>query len=88
MWFDRLNLIKGPDLLLEAFAILRNELPHFLFFAGPDGGMKSGLMARVLALGLADRVRWLGHLERISRVPCTPRFALQPSERRRRDSKA
>ena len=40
----RLNLIKGPDLLLQAYIRL---LPNFLnlnmIFAGPDGGLGNKL---------------------------------------------
>jgi glycosyltransferase involved in cell wall biosynthesis len=59
----RLNPIKGPDLLLEAFAQVSGRFPdHHLVFAGPDGGMLSGLTASAEQLGLAHRIHFLGHV--------------------------
>ncbi len=40
MFIGRLNHIKGPDLLLQAFCNVRDKLNGYhLVFAGPDGGM-------------------------------------------------
>jgi glycosyltransferase involved in cell wall biosynthesis len=42
LFFGRLNLIKGPDLLLSAFFQLMENFPDYdLVFAGPDDGMLS-----------------------------------------------
>jgi glycosyltransferase involved in cell wall biosynthesis len=60
----RLNLIKGPDLLLTAFANVAAHFPeHHLVFAGPDGGMLAELTISAERLGLAHRVHFLGHVE-------------------------
>ena len=61
LFLGRLNAIKGPDLLLEAFTSLADRLPeHHLVFAGPDGGLRETLAARALAAGLAERIHFIG----------------------------
>jgi glycosyltransferase involved in cell wall biosynthesis len=63
LFVGRLNPIKGPDLLLEAFANVAQTFPdHLLVFVGPDGGMLAGLQATAARRGLADRVRFVGFL--------------------------
>jgi glycosyltransferase involved in cell wall biosynthesis len=64
LFVGRLNAIKGPDLLLEAFARLRPDLSRYhLVFAGPDEGLKRDLHARAQALDLAARVHFAGYLD-------------------------
>ncbi|WP_411877842.1 glycosyltransferase [Polaromonas sp. YR568] len=64
LFMGRLNPIKGPDLLLEAFARVCDRFPgHQLVFAGPDGGMLESLRARAAQSGLGCRVHFLGHLD-------------------------
>jgi len=64
LFMGRLNPIKGPDLLLEAFAMVSSRFPdHCLVFAGPDGGMLSDLKLRSRELKLVDRVYFLGHID-------------------------
>ena len=63
LFLGRLNEIKGPDILLEAFAAVAERFPDInLMLAGPDGGMLSALQARVTALGLSARVKFSGFL--------------------------
>jgi glycosyltransferase involved in cell wall biosynthesis len=64
LYVGRLNPIKGPDLLLEAFmrAVRSKGLPHHLVFAGPDGGMLHGLETMALANDMAGRVHFLGFI--------------------------
>ena len=53
----RLAPIKGPDLLLEAFAAIAGSHPDIdLVLAGPDFGLGPSLAARVAELGLGARV--------------------------------
>jgi glycosyltransferase involved in cell wall biosynthesis len=69
LFVGRLNPIKGPDLLLESFAQISTRLPcHQLVFVGPDGGMLAELRARTRALGLVDRVHFLGHLDGLDKA--------------------
>jgi glycosyltransferase involved in cell wall biosynthesis len=61
LFMGRLNLIKGPDLLLQAFALIQNRIREYhLVFAGPDEGMQSGLAELAQRKGIADRVHFLG----------------------------
>jgi glycosyltransferase involved in cell wall biosynthesis len=61
LFMGRLNPIKGPDLLLGAFARVAREHPdHLLVYAGPDEGMKSRLAHDAQESGLHDRVLFVG----------------------------
>jgi len=63
LFFGRLNLIKGPDLLLNAFFQIKDTLPDYdLVFAGPDDGMLAQLEASVTNNGAEKRVHFLGYL--------------------------
>jgi glycosyltransferase involved in cell wall biosynthesis len=66
LFMGRLNTVKGPDLLLEAFGRIAAGHPRYrLVFAGRDEGMMPALTARASALGLRDRVHLIGHLDRV-----------------------
>jgi glycosyltransferase involved in cell wall biosynthesis len=61
LFLARLHTMKGPDLLLDAFACLAREHPELqLVFAGPDFGMLDMLQRRVAELQLVDRIHVLG----------------------------
>lgn len=62
LFLGRLNSIKGPDLLIEAFAKVCDNFQHNLVIAGPDDGMEEQLKQLVLKLGLKERVYFTGHL--------------------------
>ena len=54
---------KNVPLLLEAFAGIAAELPDIaLVIAGKKGWMYDEIFARVAALGLQERVHFLGHI--------------------------
>lgn len=64
LFMGRLNLIKGPDILLEGFFEFSKCCPGYrLVFAGPDGGMLNVLSERVCELGLTDQVDFIGYLD-------------------------
>jgi glycosyltransferase involved in cell wall biosynthesis len=61
LFMGRLNLIKGPDLLLRAFASIQERIPDYqLVFAGPDEGMQFALIEMARQEGIARRVHFLG----------------------------
>ncbi|KTC66036.1 glycosyltransferase (plasmid) [Legionella adelaidensis] len=60
LFMGRLNSIKGPDILLDAFSELAKETSHHLIFAGPDGGMLSSLKKKVSDLELEDKIHFYG----------------------------
>lgn len=66
----RLNPIKRFDLLLEAFAeVCRNKENTILLIAG-DGKEKKKLISKAKALGIADRVRFLGSITDVTKLYC------------------
>jgi glycosyltransferase involved in cell wall biosynthesis len=63
LFMGRLNPIKGPDLLLQAFALAHNCIPEFhLVFAGPDEGMKSILIQLAEENDISNYVHFLGYV--------------------------
>jgi glycosyltransferase involved in cell wall biosynthesis len=61
LFMGRLNRIKGPDLLLDAFIQVAQRFPQLeLVFAGPDEGLEPGLRRRAQEAGLVARVHFLG----------------------------
>lgn len=63
LFMGRLNRIKGPDLLLEAFISISEEFPHVqLVFAGPDEGLLNTLYNRAIAANVIHKVQFVGFL--------------------------
>ena len=65
IWAGRLEHVKGVDLLLEAVKTLsdRTDKPFLVRLAG-KGSLKEELEQQAAALGVADRVSFLGRLSR------------------------
>ena len=63
LFVGRLNHIKGPDLLLQAFCNMGEaSKPFRLVFVGPDGGMLPSLRRMAHESGVGDRVHFIGYL--------------------------
>lgn len=63
LFLGRLNIIKGPDILLEAFCRGQKAWPDWhLVFAGPDDGLLSSLKCRAAESGIRDRVHFIGYV--------------------------
>jgi glycosyltransferase involved in cell wall biosynthesis len=64
LFMGRLNSIKGPDLLLEAFCRIADRIsPYNLLFAGPDGGMLVDLKRLAKKYNCQNRVYFIGYVE-------------------------
>lgn len=63
LFLGRLNSIKGPDILLEAFCRGQQTWPDWhLVFAGPDGGLLNTLRTTVENGAVRDRVHFIGYV--------------------------
>jgi glycosyltransferase involved in cell wall biosynthesis len=63
LFLGRLSPIKGPDLLLAAFAKIATKLGStHLVIAGPDGELSGQLRSFVIEAGLSTRVLFTGFL--------------------------
>ncbi|MBI3535638.1 MAG: glycosyltransferase, partial [Deltaproteobacteria bacterium] len=68
LYIGRLNPIKGPDLLIDAFIQAQSTLnptldKDVLVIAGPDEGMGAELKSKVAQAGLTSRVYFVGYLD-------------------------
>ena len=64
LFVGRLNYIKGPDLLLGAFAKIEKKYPNYsLIFAGPDNGMKDSLILDSEKIGISNKVKFIGYVD-------------------------
>jgi glycosyltransferase involved in cell wall biosynthesis len=63
LFMGRLNPIKGPDLLLDAFVQIAKRWPDLqLVFSGPDGGMLEVLRERAALSNVDGRVHFPGFI--------------------------
>jgi glycosyltransferase involved in cell wall biosynthesis len=65
LFLGRLNIIKGPDMLLEAFCRCSHDecmKTSHLVLAGPDGGMLKELRQMVESSSVKDRIHFTGHI--------------------------
>lgn len=63
LFMGRLNAIKGPDLLLQAFRNIGDTVRnHHLVYAGPDDGILSQLKEMASASNISHRVHFTGYL--------------------------
>ena len=63
LFLGRLNVKKGPDLLLKAFNNIKDKLlDYHLVFVGPDDGMLNELKQMVDEYQLNDQIHFIGYL--------------------------
>lgn len=63
LFVGRLNLIKGPDLLLQAFRDIKDRYKDVdLVLVGPDGGLQHELKRYVQMEGMEGRVHFIGYV--------------------------
>ena len=58
----RLVRKKGFDILLESLASVQTQIPNVLLLICGEGDLFSELRSLATALGIANAVRWLGHV--------------------------
>jgi glycosyltransferase involved in cell wall biosynthesis len=64
LFIGRLNLIKGPDLLVQAFEKIKDRFPEYdLVIAGPDEGLLSFIQNYLVEHHLVDRVKIIGSIQ-------------------------
>jgi glycosyltransferase involved in cell wall biosynthesis len=77
LFLGRLNEIKGPDLLLDAFISLGQAYSRMhLVFAGPDGGLREQLGVRANTAGIGARVHFPGFVAGEEKVAALSASAL------------
>ncbi len=70
---------KGIDVLLRALGRLREAHPDLLLAIAGDGPLRAELEQLSAALGLADRVRWLGFRRDVPRILAASDLFVLPS---------
>jgi glycosyltransferase involved in cell wall biosynthesis len=69
LFMGRLNLIKGPDLLLNAFVLAGKHISNYhLVFAGSDEGMRSELLSLAKEAGVQDRIHFIGFVDGLNKL--------------------
>lgn len=64
LFMGRLNQIKGPDLLLDAYSLVEKNFPGCqLVFAGPDDGMLPLLKIQADEHGLSNQIHFIGYVD-------------------------
>jgi glycosyltransferase involved in cell wall biosynthesis len=63
LFLGRLNFIKGPDMLLQAFCNVKDKLKNYhLVIAGPDEGQLALLKKIAAAYEVENRVHFIGYI--------------------------
>jgi glycosyltransferase involved in cell wall biosynthesis len=84
LFMGRLNLIKGPDILLKAYIKISLEFPTLhLVFAGPDEGLGDQLRKEIKKASLESRIHLIGYIEGYDKVGAYTgaEFLVVPSRR-------
>lgn len=64
LYLGRIDKIKGIDFLIEAFyRLVQEQKDAILVIVGPEWGYKRELEEKVRALGIQDRVRFVGYID-------------------------
>jgi glycosyltransferase involved in cell wall biosynthesis len=83
LFMGRLNSIKGPDLLVDAFFKwhVQDPVGYHLVVAGADDGLLSVLRKKVVAVGLEDVVHFIGFVtgEEKMQAYCSASMLVIPS---------
>lgn len=75
----RLEHVKGFDLLIDAVAMVSDELPRLRVAIAGDGRARAELEERIVGRGLSDRIRLLGFRDDMPRVLAASDVFCMPS---------
>lgn len=67
-YVGRLSYEKGPDILLDAFALLIQNNPNFLLVFVGEGDMKASLQAKAERLGIDPHIKFLGFRKNVAEI--------------------
>ena len=84
LYMGRLNLIKGPDILLDAYIRLLDDFPEIhLVFAGPDEGVGDQLKKVIKYKSVEKKVHLIGYIGGSHKVGAYTgaKFLVVPSRR-------
>ncbi len=63
LFLGRLNYIKGPDILIDAFIDLKEKVKNYqLVIVGPDEGMRAKMETAVKKSGNRDDIKFAGYI--------------------------
>lgn len=79
LYAGRLEPIKGPDLLLEAFALIAPTLPAARLLIAGSGSLGASLKERAQALGVQGAVHFLGDRDDIPDLLAAVDLVVMPS---------
>ncbi len=65
IYVGRLNVIKYPDDVLQAFSLIEKEIPDAAVLLAGEGPMRNELEKMVKDLGIADKVFFLGNISQL-----------------------
>ena len=60
LFVGRLSIVKGPDILLDAFTKSKIKDDYSLIFAGPDENMKNNMLKHIKKSFYRDKIFFLG----------------------------
>lgn len=75
----RLCPVKGPDLLIEAMALLLKKSPKYLLVLVGHGPERRSLQALADSLGICERIRFLGFCDNVNEIMNAFDIAAVPS---------
>jgi len=78
-YVGRLSHVKGPDLLIEAMALLLQQSRRYLLVLVGEGPQRELLEKMVEELGIADRVKFLGFCSNVSEMMNAFDIGIMPS---------
>jgi len=77
----RLDVVKGVDILVEAFSILTQRLKKYQLWVAGDGPEMESLQQQAEASSIGNNVKWLGKVSDLSKIYKKASILVLPSRR-------